>query len=300
LATLTTDSATRTEWPGRVGELVAALRTIPAGGSIVLPDGTAHPIGDGPAIYQVRFNTEAATRISPNEYKLGQAYVDGDIDIDGDLAALLDVRSALSKGVTPGLALRFVYDLLSSSTAMNSKAINAHYTHGDDLYLSFIDERYRFYSHCLFPTGGETLEEAAECKLESMYTELGLQPGMRLLDIGGGWGGVMQYCSPRGVDVTSVTLVEDSAAYIGRLKQERDLTGRSRSSITPSSTGSSSTSRSTGGSPSRCGTCCRPVAGCTSTPRPRPRSGRSARSPAGTPGAAHTPSCRCRTSSESC
>jgi cyclopropane-fatty-acyl-phospholipid synthase len=213
------------QWPGRVGELVSALSAIPAAGSIVLPDGTEHPIGDGPPVFRIRFTTPAATLIPPNEYKLGQAYVDGAIEIEGDLAALLDVRSTLSKGVTPGLALRFAYDLLSSSTAMNSKAINAHYTHGDDLYLSFIDERYRFYSHCLFPTGRETLEEAAECKLESMYAELGLRSGMRLLDIGGGWGGVMQYSSPRGVDVTSVTLVEDSAAYIRKLKQEQGLIG---------------------------------------------------------------------------
>jgi cyclopropane-fatty-acyl-phospholipid synthase len=69
------------------------------------------------------------------------------------------------------------------------------------------------------------LEDAAERKLESMWTALRLAPGMRLLDIGGGWGGAMEYCSPRGVHVTSLTLVEDSAAYIRALAADLGLTG---------------------------------------------------------------------------
>ncbi len=68
-----------------------------------------------------------------------------------------------------------------------------------------MDAKYRFYSQCLFRTDDETLEQAAEHKLESMWNGLQLEPGMRLLDIGGGWGGVHEYCGPRGVDVTSLT-----------------------------------------------------------------------------------------------
>ena len=108
---------------------------------------------------------------------------------------------------------------------MNSKAIGYHYTFGDDFYLSFIDTRYRFYSHCIFDDDEETLEEAAEHKLEQMWDGLGLRAGMRLLDIGGGWGGVTEYCGARGVHVTSLTLVEDSANYIRNLIKEKELPG---------------------------------------------------------------------------
>jgi cyclopropane-fatty-acyl-phospholipid synthase len=49
-----------------------------------------------------------------------------------------------------------------------------------------------------------------------MVEALQLKPGMRLLDIGGGWGAVIKYCAPRGVDVTSLTIVEDSYHHIQR------------------------------------------------------------------------------------
>jgi cyclopropane-fatty-acyl-phospholipid synthase len=114
---------------------------------------------------------------------------------------------------------------LHTPTRVNARAIGHHYTLGDDFYLSFIDQRYRFYSHCIFRTDDETLEQAAEHKLESMWNGLGLRAGMRLLDIGGGWGGVTEYCGARGVHVTSLTLVEDSARYIRNLIREKGVAG---------------------------------------------------------------------------
>jgi cyclopropane-fatty-acyl-phospholipid synthase len=221
MATMT--ATTRTS---RVDELAAIVSRIPAPGTIVAPDGTEHRIGVGEPVYRVAFRTPEAANLPLNEFLLGKAYVAGELDLDGDLVALLDVREHLKKGVSPSAALQFLRDLVATSaTAMNAKAIDHHYTLGDDFYLTFIDQRYRFYSHCLFPTGQESLEDAAECKLESMWRSLELRPGMRLLDIGGGWGGVMEYCSPRGVHTTSLTLAQDSAGYIKQLRGSLGLDG---------------------------------------------------------------------------
>ena len=100
---------------------------------------------------------------------------------------------------------------------MNAKAISQHYNRGDDFYLTFIDNQYRFYSHGFFKRPDETIEEASEHKLESMYDGLGLKRGMSLLDIGGGWGRVTQYCGTHSVHVTTLTIAEDSARYIRSL-----------------------------------------------------------------------------------
>ncbi len=191
-----------------------------------LPDGEVHRVGETPPMFRVAFKSERALRVPLTEFALGRAYVEGDIDFDGDMMALLDVRDQLRAGATLGQKLRFATQLfLRSPTWINSRAIRDHYTFGDDFYLTFLDTRYRFYSHCLFHSDDETLEQAAEHKLESMWNALGLRPGMRLLDIGGGWGGVTQYCGARGVHVTSLTLAEDSANYIRNLIREHRVPG---------------------------------------------------------------------------
>jgi cyclopropane-fatty-acyl-phospholipid synthase len=198
-------------------------------GEVQLPDGAVITFGDSPPAFRVVLKNQRALRTRWNEFALGKAYVEGDIDLEGDLMALLDARDQL--GFTPhtiGQFLVLAGQLVLPPTLVNRRAIGYHYTLGDDFYLSFIDSRYRFYSHCIFKSDDETLEEAAEHKLESMWNALDLKPGMRLLDIGGGWGGVIEYCGPRGVHVTSLTLVEDSAAYIRNVIKEKDTIGEVR------------------------------------------------------------------------
>ena len=224
---LTRPTAARIPAGDNIAQLVGALKQLHTAGTVEYCDGTREVIGGTDPAWHVRFRTEQAQSLPLNEYALGQAYVAGEIDLDGDLAALLEVRSQLRKGITLRDATAFAYRLmLRSPTKVNAVSIAKHYTLGDDFYLSFIDRRYRYYSHCLFHHDDETLEEAAEHKLESMFTALDLKSGMRLLDIGGGWGGTTQYCGNRGVEVTSLTLVEESAAYIRRLIAERGIPGR--------------------------------------------------------------------------
>jgi cyclopropane-fatty-acyl-phospholipid synthase len=106
---------------------------------------------------------------------------------------------------------------LTPATRMNKKVVDRHYTFGNDFYFNFLDSRYRFYSHCLFEHDNESLEQAAERKLQTTFQALDLRPGMRLLDIGAGWGGVFQYCCQRGVHVTGLTTFENSCTYIREL-----------------------------------------------------------------------------------
>ncbi|KAJ5791890.1 uncharacterized protein N7518_008901 [Penicillium psychrosexuale] len=109
---------------------------------------------------------------------------------------------------------------------MNAKAIDDHYGLDDGFFLSFLDKRFRFYTHGFFQRPDETLEEASEHKMETMFASLGLKPGMRILDIGGGWGGVTQYCAARGVHVTTLTIAPNSARYVQRVIEEKNLPGQ--------------------------------------------------------------------------
>ena len=191
---------------------------------IVLPsDGTLR-FGSAPPDFRVVFHSTRALTRGFDEFSLGQAYVNGEIDIEGDMMSLLDMRAHLNDRKGLFTLLGFGLSLfLRSPISGNRKSIQAHYSFGDDFYLTFIDSKYRFYSHGIFHSDDETLEQASEHKLETMYDALELEQGKRLLDIGCGWGGVAQYCGSRGVHVTSVTLAQDSYDYVKNLIRAEGL-----------------------------------------------------------------------------
>lgn len=185
---------------------------------MILPGGDCHRFGIGSPKFRVVIKSERAMRRGFDEFSLGQAYVEGDIEIEGDMMSLLDLRSQLEHRRHWPTVIKLWWLLLARNPIrVNRESIADHYNFGDDFYLSFVDKAYRFYSHCNFYSDDETVEQAAEHKLEIMYEALKLGPGKRLLDIGAGWGAVHEYCGPRGVHVTSVTLTEDSYNYTNAL-----------------------------------------------------------------------------------
>jgi cyclopropane-fatty-acyl-phospholipid synthase len=196
-------------------------------GEIVLPDSRTVAFGEGAPRFRITVHNQKLLRRPHDEFSLGQAYVNGELDLEGDMLAILEVRRQLAERFRVGAWLRLVTGLfLTPDTREAKRVIDRHYTFGNDFYFSFLDTAYRFYSHCLFARDDETLEAAAERKLQTTFQALDLAPGMRLLDIGAGWGGTFQYCCPRGVQVTGVTLFENSCNYINELIRRDHLDGK--------------------------------------------------------------------------
>jgi cyclopropane-fatty-acyl-phospholipid synthase len=208
--------------PDPLTQLREALDELGTPCELVLPTGRVSSFGRGPAEFRIVLRNELPLRQPITDWSLARAYVNGDIDVEGDVIAALDLRDRLAFAVPVGQLLRLAADLLLPATVANTRAIDFHYSLGDDFYLTFLDSKYHFYSQCRFQSEDETLEQAAEHKLESMWSALDVQPGMRLLDIGGGWGGLAAYAGPRGVHVTSLTINNDSAEYMRRrIESER-------------------------------------------------------------------------------
>jgi len=97
------------------------------------------------------------------------------------------------------------------SIARSREVGQVHYDRGNDLFVRMLDER-MIYS-CGYWRDAETLDEAQEAKLDLICRKLMLEPGMRVLDIGCGWGGFAVFAAEHyGVDVVGVTISEAQAA----------------------------------------------------------------------------------------
>lgn len=140
---------------------------------------------------------------------LGESYVDGWWDCER--LDELFCRVLQADLVTKVSTWREIPALLQSLLVNLQKPSRAfivgvrHYDIGNDLYQRMLDRR-MIYS-CAWWKDAETLDEAQEAKLEMTCRKLGLEPGMRLLDIGCGWGGMAAFAAERyGVEVVGITV----------------------------------------------------------------------------------------------
>ncbi|MES2210598.1 MAG: cyclopropane-fatty-acyl-phospholipid synthase family protein [Chloroflexota bacterium] len=181
----------------------------------------------------------------PSADTLGEAYLRGDIEIQGDLWTAIDAGRALDvrrlgrdlpllarlglelrRGAAPAPILRRRARLTGRrhSKARDLAAIRFHYDVGNEFYSLWLDRRLA-YSCAYFETPDMTLDDAQEAKLDLICRKLRLEPGMRLLDIGCGWGSLVMFAAERyGVEVTGITLsaaqAEWATAEIGRRGHE--------------------------------------------------------------------------------
>ncbi|MCP3055709.1 cyclopropane-fatty-acyl-phospholipid synthase family protein [Aurantimonas sp. LRZ36] len=152
---------------------------------------------------------------------VGEAYMDGTITIEqGTLRDLLHLCTsnleALGRhpiGAVRGELDRMLRRLQQDNRLGRARAnIAHHYDLSGALYDLFLD-RDRQYSCAYFQTGAETLEEAQEKKKRHIMAKLLLEPGMRVLDVGSGWGGLaLEMAQTARVDVTGLTLSQEQLA----------------------------------------------------------------------------------------
>jgi cyclopropane-fatty-acyl-phospholipid synthase len=177
-------------------------------------------IGEGQARFRLVVSTRrgASALGSMDEKRIGEAYLDGDITIEGDLVAALDLRTRLTDR-HPLLYLWSTYGqrLLFGQVSRDKDWIREHYDSESDFYLLFLDGEHRCYSHGYFEDEDEPLHRAIRRKLDTAIEECRIQPGWRVLDIGAGWGAFSQYAGKRGVQVTSLTISEESERYVNEL-----------------------------------------------------------------------------------
>jgi cyclopropane-fatty-acyl-phospholipid synthase len=168
----------------------------------------------------------------PNQLTLGEAYIHGDFDIEGDFGTAFTLADCLSNRHWGWREkLRFGRYLLSlpelprtepaqqvrprgrlHSLRRDAQAISYHYDLSPDFYRLWLDEGMT-YSCAYFDSAGEDLETAQKRKLDYICRKLRLKAGERLLDIGCGWGGLVLHAARHyGVEAHGITLSRSQAA----------------------------------------------------------------------------------------
>lgn len=148
---------------------------------------------------------------------LGEAYIDGHWEAD-QLDEFFNrlLRAKLDRKVQP---LRLMFHALRvrllnrQSLRRAWKVGEVHYDLGNDFYAAMLDPRMT-YTCGYWQEGARNLAEAQEAKLDMICQKLQLRPGMRLLDIGCGWGSLMGYAAEHyGVECVGVTISKEQAAW---------------------------------------------------------------------------------------
>jgi cyclopropane-fatty-acyl-phospholipid synthase len=149
-----------------------------------------------PAVTLRLKSREAARLVAADGFLgFGEAYMAGELEVDGDLQELL--RLGLLSGFDqppPSPWKRFLFGVQRWMTRNTGRRagqnIAHHYERGNDFYALYLDPTMT-YSCAYFRDGGESLEQAQRQKYQHIARKLRLQPGEQLLDIGCGWGGML-------------------------------------------------------------------------------------------------------------
>lgn len=186
--------------------LPSALRDLQLPLRLRLWDGKQIDLGPEPRVTMVVKDPSLVAQLAhPSLDALGGAYVEGRLDLEGPMAAIIELGDVLSQaliGEQPVvLSPREAHD-----KARDAAAISYHYDLSNDFYALWLD-REMVYSCAYFETGTEDLDQAQQAKLRHLCRKLRLQPGERLLDVGCGWGGLARFAAREfGVEVFGITL----------------------------------------------------------------------------------------------
>jgi cyclopropane-fatty-acyl-phospholipid synthase len=210
-------------------------------------DGSSFGPADARTTIVVR-SPDALRRIvtAPDELGFGRAYVAGELEVDGDIFDVMSVAEYIEELKLGPRQIAAAARLVGwaglkrlppppeearlrgrrHSRARDAAAIAHHYDVSNDFYEMVLGPSLT-YSCAVWHDDTMTLEDAQANKHELICRKLDLQPGMRLLDIGCGWGGMLLHAAEHhGVQAVGVTLSRPQAELARKRAAERGLGDR--------------------------------------------------------------------------
>ena len=204
----------------RIQHTVASARL-----RFVLWDGFELRSKTGPPVATIVFKTRQAlfAWVWDAELNLGETYMSGAVEIQGDLVAMLEaIYRALAGSKPRGWWLW----QKSNSPRAAKENVHRHYDLGNDFYRLWLD-RQMVYTCAYFPTPDATLEDAQVAKMDLVCRKLRLKPGERVVEAGCGWGALALFMAKQyGVSARAFNISTEQIAYARRRAKEQGLDDR--------------------------------------------------------------------------
>jgi cyclopropane-fatty-acyl-phospholipid synthase len=210
---------------------------------VVAYDGSSTGPSDAHTTVVIR-SPDALRRIfgAPGELGFARAYIAGDLDLEGSIFGVLELRDRLTNPRVGPRQLAGIVRLLGCdlrppsppeteyvprgrrhSRKRDRASVSYHYDVGNEFYATFLGPTLT-YSCAVFENDSQSLDQGQTNKYELVCRKLGLEPGMRLLDVGCGWGGMALHAARQyGVDVVGVTVSRRQAELARQRVSEASL-----------------------------------------------------------------------------
>lgn len=196
-------------WQQRFYRFVDQMRVHDISLRLRLWNGATFDLGKDPRVtMSVRSIGGMRHCFMPTLDNLGNAYVEGEIDVEGRLADVIAVATSLAEHGATGRARSTMRRVVHTKN-LDTKAIAYHYDVSNEFYSLWLD-RNMVYSCAYFGDGAESLEVAQERKIDHILSKLRLRPGDTLLDIGCGWGAlIIRAVEKYGAKAVGITLSQN-------------------------------------------------------------------------------------------
>ena len=193
--------------------------------SLSLAGGATHNFGGAPPAFMLTVtNVQGIAALSTmDQNTIVEAYLAGNIEIEGDLMKILALRELFSDKRGLHFLWRFIQPILFGQVKSDKKWISSHYDTEAAFFQLFLDSRHRAYSQAMFANDNETLEEAQTRKLDFAINAVHAKPDQSVLDIGSGWGSFVEYAGNKGIQVTSLTISQRSQEFVQQIIDQQKL-----------------------------------------------------------------------------
>ncbi|MGV8899036.1 MAG: class I SAM-dependent methyltransferase [Burkholderiaceae bacterium] len=165
--------------------------------------------------------------LAPSLASLGEAYVEGKIEVEGHAAAIIRIGNALASQMhRPASTLSRIARTVRHDKQKDAEAIRYHYDVSNAFYQSWLDQNL-VYSCAYFENGDEDLATAQIKKIDYILTKIQLKPGNTLLDIGCGWGAlVLRAAQQFGAQCVGITLSRNQYEFAKERVEQAGLADR--------------------------------------------------------------------------